>query len=137
MNISFAAGDLADAIPILNSGSEFAGSIWNAPGNSSFGVAGTPSTHSVLSAVAMLAPLQIPAGPGTVVTYTLDTSGLAPGDYTLDPNFLVGGVGTSADTALTFSAGTLTVLIPEPSTVILTAIFGVLGLGVVLKRRRG
>jgi hypothetical protein len=137
MNISFAAGGLADAIPITNG--TFSGSIWDT-GGSFFGTAGTPSTHSVLSAVAMLAPLQIPAGPGNLVTYTLNTSGLGPGSYLLNPNHQVQGIGSSADTALTFATGLLTisgVVIPEPSTVALTAVFTVLGLGVALKRRRG
>jgi hypothetical protein len=144
MNISFAAGSAGDAIPILNTGTVFDGSIWTAPGRTSFGAAGTPATHSVLSAVAMISPLQIPAGPGTIATYTLDTSGLAPGTYDLDPDFQIGGVGSSGDpnvggvpSSLTFANGTLTVsaVIPEPSTIAMTAVFSLLGLGVILKRR--
>jgi hypothetical protein len=143
MNISFSAGDLADAIPILNSGTEFDGSMWD-NGGTFFGAAGTPSVHSALSAVAMLNPLQIPTV-GTVITYTLDTSGLAPGAYVLDPDFQIAGVGSSGDpnvagqpTSLSFSNGTLNIsVIPEPSTIAMTAVFTVLGLGVALKRRRG
>jgi hypothetical protein len=144
MNISFAAGQSGDAISILNSGTEFDGTIWD-NGGSFFGVASTPSTHSVLSAVAMLSPLQVAAN-GTIVTYTLNTSSLAPGAYNLNPNFQVSGVGTSAadgsatPLSLSFDGGLLTIqgqVIPEPSTIALTAILGVMGLGVVLKRRRG
>jgi hypothetical protein len=148
MNISFAAGQAGNGISILNTGTEFDGTIWD-NGGTFFGAAGTPSTHSVLSAVAMLSPLQISPN-GTIVSYTLDTSSLAAGMYVLDPNFQVGGVGTSAGFIdsnntqqalnLTFDSGLLTVqgqVIPEPSTVVLTSIFAVLGLGLALKRHRG
>jgi hypothetical protein len=142
MNISFAAGDAGDAIPILNTGTEFDGSIWDS--GTFFGAAGTGVSHSVLSAVAMITPLRVGTD-GTLITYTLDTSGLPIGTYTLDPDFQIAGVGSSGDpqapgggaSSLAFTNGTLTVNpIPEPSTVALTAIFGVLGLGVFLKRRR-
>src|SRR5688572_19048168 len=143
MNISFAAGDAGDAIPVLNSGTEFDGSIWDS--GTFFGAAGTGVSHSVLSAVAMINPLRVGTN-GTLITYTLDTSGLPIGTYTLDPDFQIAGVGSSGDpqdaagaaTSLAFANGTLTIsAIPEPSTVVLTAVFGILGLGVLVKRRRG
>jgi hypothetical protein len=134
MNISFAAGQVGDAIPILNSGTEFDGTIWD-NGGSFFGVAGTPSSHSVLSAIAMLNPLQVSAN-GSVVTYTLDTSSLPVGTYELDPDFQINMVGTSADTPLTFNNGVLNIQIPEPSTIALTATLALLGLGIACKRRR-
>lgn len=115
MNISFAAGTAGNAIGILNSGAEYNGSIWSGAGQSFFGAAGTPRTHNVQSAVAMLNPLQVPAS-GTVITYTLNTASLPSGHYTLDPNFLVMGAGTSADTPITsFTSGVLTV--GSPTTV--------------------
>jgi hypothetical protein len=110
MNISFAAGAAGNAIGILNSGAEFNGSIWSGAGKSFFGAAGTPKSHNVQSAVAMLSPLQVPAN-GTVITYTLSTAGLAAGQYALNPNFIVNGAGTSADTTITsFTGGTLTIV---------------------------
>jgi hypothetical protein len=141
LNISFAAGDVGNAIPILNSGTEFDGSLWDVAG-SFFGAAGTPSTHNVLSAVAMLSPLQAPAN-GTIATYTLDTSSLAPGVYELNPNFEINMIGTNGDqnvngtpTVLSFTSGTLNIAIPEPSTVALSSVLAILGL-VVAGRRRG
>jgi hypothetical protein len=138
MNISFSAGSLADAIPFVDiGGMTFDNTIWDL-GGSFFGEAGTltPRTHSVLGAVAMVSPLQVGAGPGIVATYRLNTAGLAGGTYELNPNFQVMGVGSSADTALTFTSGSL-VIIPEPTTVAMTAVFALLGLGVFVKRRRG
>jgi hypothetical protein len=145
MNISFAAGDAGDAIPILNSGTEFDGSIWDS--GTFFGAAGTGVNHSALSAVAMINPLRVAAN-GTLITYTLDTSSLPVGTYVLDPDFQIGGVGSSGDPSfgippgdpinpIAFANGTLTVNpIPEPATIGMTAVFAVLGLGVFLKRRR-
>lgn len=141
MNISFAAGAAADAIPILGSGTEFDGSIWDMA-SSFFGAAGTPSVHSVLSAVTAIMPLQLPTD-GTLITYTLDTSSLPGGTYELNPNFQVMGVGSSGDpningtpTDLSFTSGSL-VVIPEPSTMAMTGVLAFLGLGVFIKRRRG
>lgn len=112
MNIFFGAGTAADAIPILNTGTEFDGSIWDS--GSFFGVPGTPVAHSAQSAVAMLNPLEI-VPDGIAITYTLDTSDLPGGTYLLDPNLLSGGVGTDARDRdmvlldLTFVTGTLRV----------------------------
>jgi hypothetical protein len=143
MNISFAAGAAGDAIPVLNTGTEFDGSIWDS--GTFFGAAGTGVNHSVLSAVAMISPLRV-ATNGTLITYTLDTSSLPLGSYTLTPDFQIAGVGSSGDpqnaagqpTSLVFSTGTLNIVpIPEPSTIAMTSIVAVLGLGVYAKRRRG
>lgn len=142
-NISFAAGDLADAIPILKTDTEFDGSIWDAGGNF-FGVAGTPSVHSALAAVTMISPSEVPAN-GTVITYTLDTADLPIGDYVLNPDFRVGNFGSSANDGdfppnpltLTSTPGTLTI-VPEPSAVVGMVVFGVMALGIRIKgRRRG
>ncbi len=101
----------------------------------------TPSVHNVLSGVTLIGAGAETSANGTIITYMLDTSGLGPGVYELNPNFGPDGGLTDArdgsltDLDLTFSAGSLTV-IPEPSTVVLTAIFGALGLGVYFKRRR-
>jgi hypothetical protein len=142
MNISFAAGDAGDAIPILNTGTEFDGSIWDS--GTFFGAAGTGVNHSVLSAVAMINPLRVGTN-GTLITYTLDTSSLPVGTYVLDPDFQIAGVGSSGDpqlagggaSTLAFANGTLTVNpSPEPATIGMTAVLAVLGLGVFLKRRR-
>ena len=140
MTMSFAAGGAGDLIGINNTNDEFDGSIWDMAAGGFIGFASTPSVHSVVS----IATLQGPAGTATdpdgiLITYQLDTSGLAPGFYELDPSHLdasslLDGNGAPVDTI--FSSGTLAV-IPEPSTVVLTAIFGVLGLGVYFKRRRG
>jgi hypothetical protein len=51
-------------------------------------------------------PLQITPN-GVIITYTLDTSALPVGQYALNPNVLVAGVGTSADLPLAFDAGIL------------------------------
>lgn len=143
MNISFAAGQPADAIAILNTGDEFDGTIWQGYTFPPISVAGTPSVHNAFSGAALInfgggGTPEVEAN-GTIITYQLDTSGLAAGVYELNPNFanLTEARDASlADLTLAFSGGTLTV-IPEPSTVVLTAIFGVLGLGVYIKRRRG
>jgi hypothetical protein len=105
MNISFGAGEEADMIPILNTGTEFEGSIW-ANSEEYFGAALTPSIHTAKSAVTAINPLQIRPD-GIIITYTLDTSNLPVGDYLLDPDFQVEGIGSSADTPLTFVDGTL------------------------------
>jgi hypothetical protein len=146
-NSSVSVGNAADNIPIT--GGSF-GSIWTAP----VGVVGTEGGtvfHNVTGGVTQLSPpLQVSAN-GSLFQYTIDTSGLAPGIYVLNPNHQVdagGGifVGSSGDpnvggtpTSLTFDTGQLTVVsvIPEPSTVALSVIFAVLGLGVAIKRRRG
>jgi hypothetical protein len=112
MNISFAAGQTGDSIPILNSTTEFDGSIWD-EGGMFVSVPGTPGTHNALSAVAMLGPSAVSPN-GTLVTYTLDTSALPAGQYALNPDFQVDGVGSSADTSLTFSSGVLTIEDPDP-----------------------
>jgi hypothetical protein len=112
MNIFFGAGMASDSIPILNTGTEFDGSIWES--GESFGIAGTPDTHIAQGAVAMLAPLEV-VPDGVLVTYTLNTSSLPAGDYVLDPDFEIEGSGTDAtdgsiDPApldLTFVNGTL------------------------------
>jgi hypothetical protein len=145
--ISFAAGAAGELIGINFTGDEFDGSIWEGASMGFTGFASTPSVHSVVSIATTNG--DIDPGPGTespsispdgiLITYKLNTSGLAPGFYELDPSHLdasslLDAHGVPVTTI--FSSGTLAV-IPEPSTVVLTAIFGVLGLGVYFKRRRG
>lgn len=150
MNLSFAAGEAADAIDILETGNEFDGTIWdNHPGGfiAAFADAPGPFTHNALAAISLLGADLDTTPDGLLATFTLDTAALAEGTYDLNANFVSpeSGVGSSAflvDGAglqpinLNFDSGVLTV-IPEPSTVVLTAIFGCLGLGVFMKRRRG
>jgi hypothetical protein len=137
MNISFAAGTLADAIPIIDADpqdpdEEFDGSIWEQ--GTFFGDPGTPSVHSVTSAVAILSPLEIVPN-GTLVTYTLDTTALPLGMYSLNPNF----AGTTAkdgqlnSLALTFSPGVLKV-VPEPSVAALLGTFFLMVLSCARRR---
>jgi hypothetical protein len=145
MNISFSAGELADAIgiidtdpsrPSIGTPEEFDGSIWD-PGY--FGASGTPSNYSVLSTVSeIVAPFAVVPN-GIAITYTLDTSGLPAGTYALNPNYIdaVSGIGTSAFVSdalgnislveLTFDVGELTVrngvaAVPEPSTMLMSLV---------------
>jgi hypothetical protein len=156
MYILFAAGTAADAIPILDAdplrGSigtpeELDGSIWAAPNSSYFGIAGTPSVHTVVSSVSRIGAPQHITPDGIIATYTIDATGLPMGDYALDPNYLspLSGVGTSAfvfegqvltPVHLTFDPGVLTIGVPEPSTVVLTALAAFIGI-VPFSRRRG
>jgi hypothetical protein len=109
INLSFSAGEAADAIPILSTGMEFAGSIWPTPfGVNSLVFAQTPAVHNVFSIAAAIDPLQVPAS-GIVITYTLNTLSLALGEYVLNPNFIhsVTGIGTTADIPLSFFSGLL------------------------------
>jgi hypothetical protein len=148
MNILFAVGTAADAIPIVDDdpsrGSigtpeEFDGSIWAAANSSYFGIAGTPGIHTVVSSVSRIgAPQHIPPD-GIIATYTIDVTGLPSGDYALDPNYpsSISGLGTSAfvfdgqvvtPLSLTFDPGVLTIAVPEPSTVVLSGLAALLGL---------
>lgn len=141
MDISFSVGELADAVPIVSE--DYNGSIWGAPNSSFFASSTAGTNHSVLSGVSRsAAPLEVDAD-GVVVTYTLDLSSVAPGDYELNANYLDGTNafvldGQNANPVdLVFSTGNLNVAVPEPSTVVMTALFAVMGLGVYFKRRRG
>jgi hypothetical protein len=114
LNISFAVGTPFDAVEIMSTETEFDGSIWDT-GESFIGVASTPSMHHVQSAVAMLDPLQVPAD-GIIVTYSVDASQLAAGDYELNPSYEFNGAFTTGDpnvngnpTGLTFTSGVLTI----------------------------
>jgi hypothetical protein len=93
MNIFFGAGMPADTIPILNTGTEFDGSIWES--GEFFGIPGTPTSHLAKGAIAMLGPLEI-VPDGVLVTYTLNTSSLPAGNYVLDPDFEEDDAGTDA-----------------------------------------
>lgn len=138
--ISFAAGAAGDLIGINNTGAEFDGTIWDMAPGGFLGFPQTPGVNSIVSIVSLQGPLGTETTPdGLLITYQLDTSGLAPGFYALDPSHLDATSlldGNGQALALVTSSGTLAV-IPEPSTMVLTAIFGILGLGVYVKRRRG
>jgi hypothetical protein len=145
MTMSFAAGGAGDLIGINDTNNEFDGSIWemavdDGDADDFFDIAGTPGVHTVVSLASLVGPAGTATDPdGILITYQLDTSSLAPGFYELDPSHLGASSlldGNGVPITTIFSSGTLAV-IPEPSTVVLTAIFGVLGLGVYFKRRRG
>ena len=83
------------------------------------------------------------AASGTAIIYSFDLTGLVAGDTIAlgqaagIPSGVTDGNINPLQLSVLDGSIEITSVIPEPSTVALTAIFGLLGLGVVARRRRG